>query len=75
MGKEKNAKFVFMSSVEVFDGILPSYREEIQLIQLTYMENKEISEKEIINSYGENSLITRTSWNISDNGIGRCQLK
>lgn len=71
--KKKNAKFVFMSSVEVFDGILPSYREGDSTNPVNlYGKQKEISEKEIINSYGENSLITRTSWNISDNGIGRC---
>ena len=68
-----NAKFVFMSSVEVFNGELNSYKEEDPTNPINlYGKQKEASEKEIIKNYLKNSLITRTSWNISDNGIGRC---
>ena len=71
--KKNNAKFVFMSSVEVFDGENNSYKENDVTNPINlYGKQKEISEKYIINDYIDNSIIARTSWNISDNGIGRC---
>lgn len=65
--------YFFMSSVEVFDGSEDSYNESSIVSPLNIygkqkVEAEKFTEKISLDKY----IIGRTSWNISNNSIGRC---
>ena len=71
--KRANSKYIYMSSVEVFDGRQRAYKEEDEKKPLNeYGRQKTLAEDYIQDVYNERSIIARTSWNISSDDIGRC---
>ena len=68
----KNPKFIFMSSVEIFDGKKGNYQENDITNPLNYYGALKLKiEKHLINNY-KNYCIVRTGWNIGLNEKSRC---
>jgi len=73
--RSRRPRIIFMSSVEVFDGMTGSYREDDEARPLNfYGVLKERVEKVLCASY-ENHTIVRTGWNVGWNVSSRCVVK
>ena len=73
LAKNRGCKYFYMSSVEVFNGNKVAYSESDKTCPINeYGRQKKESEEEILGSYAGNSVIGRTSWNVSWTGQGRC---
>tara|TARA_B100000886_G_scaffold339982_1_gene307254 strand:- start:172 stop:1044 length:873 start_codon:yes stop_codon:yes gene_type:complete len=71
--ESKCKAFFYMSSVEVFDGSKIFYEEDSIVCPLNlYGQQKAESENYINTHYKSRYIIGRTSWNISNNNVGRC---
>lgn len=71
--KSECKAFFYMSSVEVFDGSKTFYEEDSKVSPLNlYGQQKAESENYIKSNYNSRYIIGRTSWNISNNRVGRC---
>jgi dTDP-4-dehydrorhamnose reductase len=66
---------IFMSSVEVFDGISGSYAEEHTPNPLNFYGQLKYEIEQYINSTYSQSTIVRTGWNIGANVGSRCVVK
>jgi len=70
--KPRNPKFIFMSSVEIFDGETGSYKESDQGNPLNYYGHLKLEIEQYLNDNYENFSIVRTGWNIGLNKKSRC---
>ena len=68
----KNPKFIFMSSVEIFNGEKGSYKESDKGNPLNYYGNLKLEIEKYLNDNYENFSIVRTGWNIGLNKKSRC---
>lgn len=68
----KEVKIIFMSSVEVFDGIKGNYAEEDETHPLNYYGVMKLKIEDYLESNYDNYTIARTGWNVGFNEKSRC---
>ena len=73
--KSKNPKIVFMSSVEVFDGIKGSYTEEDMPKPLNFYGKLKFDIEKYLETEYPNHCIVRTGWNVGLNSKSRCVIE
>jgi len=73
--RSKNPRIIFMSSVEVFDGLKGGYREFDQPKPLNYYGALKFEIEEYLKNTFEKSTIIRTGWNIGLDARSRCVVK
>ncbi|MDB2689437.1 sugar nucleotide-binding protein [Luminiphilus sp.] len=74
--RQKQCKYLLLSSVEVFDGENAPYTEYSPASPINeYGRQKVQAENFVSNFSGDSSLIVRTSWNISMTCVGRCLIE
>ena len=71
----KNPKFVFMSSVEIFDGKKGNYVEEDNANPLNYYGILKLEIEEYLKNNYKNYCIVRTGWNVGLNEKSRCVIQ
>lgn len=73
--REYDPRIVFMSSVEVFDGMTGSYKEFDKPNPLNYYGSLKYQVEEYLRNNYPKSTIVRTGWNIGLNSRSRCVVK
>lgn len=73
--RSKNPRIIFMSSVEVFDGLKGGYREFDQPKPLNYYGALKFEIEKYLKNNFEKSTIIRTGWNIGLDARSRCVVK
>jgi dTDP-4-dehydrorhamnose reductase len=70
--QSKSPRIIFMSSVEVFDGIKGEYSEEDPANPLNYYGKMKCEIEDYLTNQYENSTIVRTGWNVGWDLTSRC---
>jgi dTDP-4-dehydrorhamnose reductase len=73
--RASNPRIIFMSSVEVFDGLTGGYKEFDEPNPLNYYGSLKYEVEEYLRNSYEKSTIVRTGWNIGMDARSRCVVK